>query len=91
MSRFDKSTRKDKKRRTAALSVRRISIIILAMAALKVAKRSGVTRNTIHRLESFDDIPPVAVSRLLSLERYLKKLGWNSLSGLVMAPEYDCG
>jgi transcriptional regulator with XRE-family HTH domain len=39
----------------------------LNWSAAKTADRSGVTRNTIQRLESFDDIPPSRTQSLIDL------------------------
>jgi hypothetical protein len=39
------------------------------------AEKSGVARNTIQRLESFDDVPPSRTQSLIDLRRAFEEAG----------------
>jgi transcriptional regulator with XRE-family HTH domain len=53
----------------------RAARIMLHWTAADVAKRTGVARNTIQRLESYDDIPPSRTQSLLDLKRVFEEAG----------------
>ena len=40
-----------------------------------LSKKVGVTRQTLHRLESFDDIPPSRSQSLVELQRVFEEAG----------------
>ena len=42
---------------------------------IELAERSGINRNTIKRLESFDDIPPSRTQSLIELRRVFEEAG----------------
>jgi transcriptional regulator with XRE-family HTH domain len=48
---------------------------LLNWSAAETAKRSGVTRNTIQRLESYEDIPPSRTHSLTELRRIFEEAG----------------
>lgn len=48
---------------------------MLNWSATETAKRASVTRNTIQRLESFEDIPPSRTQSLLELLKVFEKAG----------------
>ena len=48
---------------------------MLGWSARELADRVGVTRNTIQRLESFDDIPPSRTQSLVELQRVFEEAG----------------
>ena len=48
---------------------------MLGWSAKELADRVGVTRNTIQRLESFDDIPPSRTQSLVDLQRVFEEAG----------------
>jgi hypothetical protein len=40
-----------------------------------LSKKAGITRQTLHRLESFDDIPPSRTQSLVELQRVFEEAG----------------
>jgi ribosome-binding protein aMBF1 (putative translation factor) len=40
-----------------------------------LSKKAGITRQTLHRLESFDDIPPSRTQSLVELRRVFEEAG----------------
>jgi len=48
---------------------------MLGWMVIELAERSGINRNTIKRLESFDDIPPSRTQSLLDLKRVFEEAG----------------
>ena len=48
---------------------------ILGWMVIELAERSGINRNTIKRLESFDDIPPSRTQSLIELRRVFEEAG----------------
>ena len=48
---------------------------LLNWSAAETAEKSGVTRNTIQRLEGFDDIPPSRTYSLLDLKKAFEDAG----------------
>ncbi|MFN4140928.1 helix-turn-helix domain-containing protein [Aestuariivirga sp.] len=48
---------------------------LLNWSAAETAERSGIARNTIQRLEGFDDIPPSRTQSLTELRRVFEEAG----------------
>jgi transcriptional regulator with XRE-family HTH domain len=48
---------------------------MLGWMVIELAERSSINRNTIKRLESFDDIPPSRTQSLLDLKRVFEEAG----------------
>ena len=54
---------------------------MLGWSAKELAERAAVTRNTIQRLESFDDIPPSRTQSLVELQRVFEEAGIEFIDG----------
>lgn len=54
---------------------------LLSWSAAETAERCGVTRNTIQRLEGFDDVPPSRTQSLLELRRVFEGAGVEFIGG----------
>ena len=54
---------------------------LLGWSGNETALESGVTRNTIHRLESFDDVPPSRSHSLIELQKAFEKAGIEFIGG----------
>ena len=54
---------------------------LLGWSGDEAAQESGVTRNTIHRLESFDGIPPSRSQSLIDLQKAFEKAGIEFIGG----------
>lgn len=50
-------------------------------SAAEAADRSGVTRNTIQRLESYEDVPPSRTQSLLDLQKAFELAGVEFIGG----------
>ncbi len=48
---------------------------MLGWSAKKLAERAAITRNTVQRLESFEDIPPSRTQSLVELKRVFEEAG----------------
>ena len=48
---------------------------LLGWSAMKTAGRANVARNTIQRLESYEDIPPSRTQSLLELKKVFEAAG----------------
>ncbi len=48
---------------------------LLNWSAADTAERSGIARNTIQRLEAFDDVPPSRTQSLVDLRRIFESAG----------------
>ena len=48
---------------------------ILGWSSEETAQRSGITRQTLHRLETFDDVPPSRTQSLRDLRRVFEEAG----------------
>lgn len=48
---------------------------MLGWSAMELAERTGVARNTIQRLESFEDVPPSRTQSLLEIRQVLAEAG----------------
>ena len=54
---------------------------LLGWSGTEVAQKSGVTRNTIHRLESFDGVPPSRSQSLIDLQKAFENAGIEFIGG----------
>jgi hypothetical protein len=59
---------------------------MLHWTASDVAKRTGIARNTIQRLESYDEIPPSRTQSLLELKRVFEEAGIEFIGGADEGP-----
>jgi transcriptional regulator with XRE-family HTH domain len=48
---------------------------MLGWSAKELAERAAITRNTVQRLESFNDIPPSRTQSLVELQRVFEEAG----------------
>jgi transcriptional regulator with XRE-family HTH domain len=48
---------------------------LLGWRASDLAKRAGIARNTVQRLEQHDDVPPSRTQSLLELKRIFEEAG----------------
>jgi transcriptional regulator with XRE-family HTH domain len=59
---------------------------LLGWSASKLAQRAGLTRETVQRLEKYDDIPPSRTQSLLELKRVFEEAGIEFIGGADEGP-----
>ena len=54
---------------------------LLGWSSEETAEKAGMTRQTLHRLESHDDVPPSRTQSLLELRRVFEEAGVEFIGG----------